>query len=566
MAGIPDMNWTLGSLQSQVDDALNAWVDNRKTSRLWQKDATLWSGADEAKWLGWLEIAPQMLDQTADLVKFAQGVRDRGITDVLLLGMGGSSLCPEVLAMTFGQREGWPKLHVLDSTVPSQVKRFADGVNLETTLCVVASKSGTTTEPNAFCEFFWPEIESAVGGAAGNHFVAITDPGSALEALAEKRQFLAVFKGVPEIGGRFSALSNFGMVPAALMGIDVYAFLEHAISMGNRCGVNTPDAQNPGLMLGLILSVLAQNGRDKVTFFTSPTLRGLGAWLEQLLAESTGKNNLGLVPVDLELIGDPDVYGQDRVFVYIRLKGEVQTDHERAAGALRDAGFPVIELEVESSLALAAEFFRWEYATAVVGAVWGINPFDQPNVQESKDFTAQLTQMYESSGELPVETPFMVDGQVAFFADATNTAALGAVDDLEACTIRFFGQLVPGDYVALCAFLDMNEDVLASLQRLRHRVRDAFGVATTLGFGPRFLHSTGQLHKGGANRVVVLQFTSDEGPELAIPGRAFSFGVLKDAQALGDASALSSRQRRAIRIHFKADVLKGIDRFGPAIA
>ena len=333
MAGIPDMNWTLGSLQSQVDDALNAWVDNRKTSRLWQKDATLWLGADEAKWLGWLEIAPQMLDQTADLVKFAQGVRDRGITDVLLLGMGGSSLCPEVLAMTFGQREGWPKLHVLDSTVPSQVKRFADGVNLETTLCVVASKSGTTTEPNAFCEFFWAEIESAVGGAAGNHFVAITDPGSALEALAEKRQFLAVFKGVPEIGGRFSALSNFGMVPAALMGIDVHAFLENAISMGNRCGVNTPDAQNPGLMLGLILSVLAQNGRDKVTFFTSPTLRGLGAWLEQLLAESTGKNNLGLVPVDLELIGDPDVYGQDRVFVYIRLKGEVQTDHESAAGA-----------------------------------------------------------------------------------------------------------------------------------------------------------------------------------------------------------------------------------------
>ena len=226
----------------------------------------------------------------------------------------------------------------------------------------------------------------------------------------------------------------------------------------------------------------------------------------------------------------------------------------------------MIELEVESSLASAAEFFRWEYATAVVGAVWGINPFDQPNVQESKDFTAQLTQMYESSGELPVETPFMVDGQVAFFADATNTAALGAVDDLEACTIKFFGQLVPGDYVALCAFLDMNEDVLASLQRLRHRVRDAFGVATTLGFGPRFLHSTGQLHKGGANRVVVLQFTSDEGPELAIPGRAFSFGVLKDAQALGDASALSSRQRRAIRIHFKADVLKGIDRLGRAIA
>ena len=566
MVGIPDMNWFLGSMQSQIDEALKAWADDGKTGRLWQKDATLWSGADEAKWLGWLEIAAQMRDQTSDLVEFAQRVRNRGITDILILGMGGSSLCPEVLAMTFGQREGWPKLHVLDSTVPDQVKRFADGVNLETTLCVVASKSGTTTEPNAFCEFFWAEMQKAVGASAGNHFVAITDPGSALEALAVERQFLAVFKGVPEIGGRFSALSNFGMVPAALMGIDVHAFLERAVSMCHRCGADTPDEQNPGLLLGVILGVLAQNGRDKVTLLTSPTLWDLGAWLEQLLAESTGKNNLGLVPVDLEVIGDPEAYGQDRVFVYIGLKDDVQTDQKRAIGALRDAGFPIIELEVDDSLALGAEFFRWEYATAVVGAVWGINPFDQPNVQESKDFTAQLTQAYESRGELPAETPFLIDDRVAFFADAANEASLGPIDDLEGCLAKFMACITPGDYVALCAFLDMNEDVLAALQRLRHQIRDAFGVATTLGFGPRFLHSTGQLHKGGANRVVVLQFTCDTELDLPIPGRGFSFGVLKDAQALGDASALSSRQRRAIRIHFKSDILTGIDRLGRAIS
>ncbi|MDP6042097.1 MAG: transaldolase, partial [Candidatus Latescibacteria bacterium] len=446
--------------------------------------------------------------------------------------MGGSSLCPEVLAMTFGQRDGWPKLHVLDSTVPAQVKRFADGVNLETTLCVVASKSGTTTEPSVFCEFFWAEMQKAVGASAGNHFVAITDPGSALEALAKERQFCAVFKGVPEIGGRFSALSHFGMVPAALIGIDVQAFLERAVFMCNRCSADTSDEQNPGLMLGLILGVLAQNGRDKVTLFTSSTLWDLGAWLEQLLAESTGKNNLGLVPVDLEPIGEARLYGQDRVFVYIRLQDDVQTNLNREIAELQDAGHPTIELEVADPLALGAEFFRWEYATAVVGAVWGINPFDQPNVQESKDFTAQLTQAYERSGELPAETPFLVDDQVAFFSDATNEAVLGDIDDLEGCLGKFLEQIKPGDYVALCAFLDMNEDVVASLQELRHKIRDAFGVATTLGFGPRFLHSTGQLHKGGADRVVVLQFTCEDELDLPIPNRAFSFGVLKGAQAI----------------------------------
>ena len=287
MSNISDMQVSLGAYQTAVDRALQTWSKNGNTSRLWRGDATLWSGSDEANWLGWLTIAPQIRDQAVVLRAFAQQVRDRGITDILLLGMGGSSLCPEVLAMTYGCRKGWPRLHVLDSTVPAQVQRFADAVNLETTLCIVASKSGTTTEPHAFCEFFWAKMQEAIGDGAGQHFVAITDPGSELEKLARDRGFLSVFYGLPEIGGRFSALSNFGMVPAALIGIDVREFLERAVTMGKRC--KALDEQNPGLLLGLVLGELAKVGRDKVTLVTSPKLWDLGAWLEQLLAESTGK-------------------------------------------------------------------------------------------------------------------------------------------------------------------------------------------------------------------------------------------------------------------------------------
>ena len=505
--------------------------------------------------MGWLTIAPQIRDQVGDLCVFAQQVRNRGITDILLLGMGGSSLCPEVLAMTYGCRKGWPRLHVLDSTVPAQVQRFADAVNLETTLCIVASKSGTTTEPHAFCEFFWAKMRKTVGDGAGQHFVAITDPGSELEKLARERDFLSVFYGLPEIGGRFSALSNFGMVPAALIGIDVREFLERAVAMGKRC--KALDEQNPGLLLGLVLGELAKVGRDKVTLVTSPKLWDLGAWLEQLLAESTGKNGRGLIPVDLEEIAAPDVYGKDRVFVSIRLKDDADAEQDAGIENLRAANFPVIQLNVADPLELGAEFFRWEYATAVAGAVLNINPFDQPNVQESKDFTAQLTQAFEKEGTLPGQTPFLIHDDVVVYADAANS---GDVEDLDGCIAGLLNQVRAGDYVALCAYLDMNEDIVAVLQALRHRIRNVYRVATTLGFGPRFLHSTGQLHKGGPNNVVVVQLTSDDETDMDIPGRAFSFDVLKQAQALGDARALSSRERRAIRIHFKTDVIAGIHR------
>ncbi len=557
------MQVSLGAFQSAVDRALKTWSENGNTERLWRGDATLWSGADEANWLGWLNIPPQIRDRAGDLCAFAHQVRNRGITDILLLGMGGSSLCPEVLAMTFGCREGWPRLHVLDSTIPAQVQRFAGAVNLETTLCVVASKSGTTTEPHAFCEFFWTKMCETIGDAAGQHFIAITDPNSDLETLARERNFLSVFYGLPEIGGRFSALSNFGMVPAALIGIDVRAFLRRAIAMGERCKM--PDDQNPGLLLGLILGELAKAGRDKVTFVTSPKLWDLGAWLEQLLAESTGKNGRGLIPVDLEEVATPDVYGEDRVFVYIRLKDNADAEQDAGIENLRAANFPVVQIDVAELLDLGAEFFRWEYATAVAGAVMNINPFDQPNVQESKDFTAQLTQAYEKVGMLPVQKPFFVDGDVVVYADEANAQALGTIKDLDSCIAGLLNQIRAGDYVALCAYLDMNEDTVAVLQALRHRIRNVYQVATTLGFGPRFLHSTGQLHKGGPNNVVVVQLMSDDATDVDIPGRAFSFGVLKQAQALGDARALSSQKRRAIRIHFKADIIAGIHRMKQAV-
>ncbi len=557
------MQVSLGAFQPAVDRALKIWSKNGNTIRLWRGDATLWSGADESNWLGWLNIAPRMRDQVGDLCAFAQQVRDRGITDIILLGMGGSSLCPEVLAMTYGCREGWPRLHVLDSTVPAQVQRFADAVNLETTLCVVASKSGTTTEPHAFCEFFWAKMRETVGDAAGQHFIAITDPGSDLETLARERDFLSVFYGLPEIGGRFSALSNFGMVPAALMGIDVREFLERAVAMGERC--KALDDQNSGLLLGLALGELAKAGRDKVTLVTSPKLWDLGAWLEQLIAESTGKNGRGLIPVDLEEVAAPDMYGEDRVFVYIRLKDDADAGQDGGIENLRAAHFPVIQIDVAELLDLGAEFFRWEYATAVAGAVLNINPFDQPNVQESKNFTAELTQAYETEGVLPVQKPFFVDDDVVVYADEANTRALGQVEDLDGYIAGLLNQIRAGDYVALCAYLDMNEDHITALQALRHRIHNVYQVATTLGFGPRFLHSTGQLHKGGPNNVVVVQLTSDDAADVDIPGRTFSFGVLKQAQALGDARALSSRKRRAVRFHFKKDVIAGIHRVKQAV-
>jgi len=552
--------YRLGDYEAAVKRALAEWQRDGRVERLWQGDSALWSGGDEGRWVGWLRIVEQMQRASGDLKQAAEAVRTAGIEHLLLLGMGGSSLCPEVLSMTFGRVPGYPRLHVLDSTVPAQVRRFAAQVDLRKTLCLVASKSGTTTEPNAFCDYFWAEMNGAVGREAGRRFAAITDPGSALEDRARRDGFRYVFTGVPDIGGRFSALSNFGMAPAAMMGVDVDAFLARAAAMAARCAPGTPVEENPGVALGVILGTLAQAGRDKVTLVASPQIWDLGAWLEQLLAESTGKQGKGLAPVDNEPLTPPDAYGDDRLFVYIRLETGADAEQDAAVGALEAAGHPVVRIEIADAMDLGAEFFRWEIATAAAGSVLKINPFDQPNVQESKDFTSALTKAYAASGSLPSQTALFSEDGITVFAEGENAAALAGADSLEACLAAHLARIRPGDYAAVCAYVDMTERHQDRLQALRLSIRDRKGVATTLGYGPRFLHSTGQLHKGGADNGVFLQMTSDDAEDLPIAGKAFSFGVLKAAQALGDFQALNARGRRVVRLHLPADVEAGLDR------
>ncbi len=560
MAGNPDIAYSIGAYERRVQETLALWRREGRVEKLWRGDAGLWSGRDEGRWVGWLHIVDRQLRLCGDLKRAAEEVRADGFEDILLLGVGGSSLCVEVLRTAFGRLEGYPRLHVLDSTVPAQVRRFADRVDLRRTLCVVASKSGTTTEPNTFCDYFFEEIKKVVGARAGGHFVAITDPGSSLESRARAAGFRRIFEGAPEIGGRYSALSHFGMAPAAMAGIDVEGFLRRAAQMVARCGADVSPEENPGVILGVILGVLAEAGRDKVTLVTAPDIGGLGAWLEQLLAESTGKEGKGLVPVDGESLGSPEVYGDDRLFVYTRLASGSDPALDAALKALEGAGQPVVRIELEDVMDLGGAFFLWEMATAVAGSVLGIHPFDQPNVQESKDFTARLTDGYEVEGRLPTGAPVFAEGGVQVFAQGENAAALAGADSLEACLAAHLKRLKRGDYAALCAYLDMNERNHAYLQAIRLRIRDGSGAATTLGYGPRFLHSTGQLHKGGPDSGLMLQITSDDAEDLPIPGRHFSFGILKASQALGDYQALNQGRRRTVRVHLPADVEAGLER------
>ena len=475
--------------------------------------------------------------------------------------MGGSSLCPEVLKRTFGVLDGRPELLVLDSTVPAQVRACAQKIDPRKTLFIVSSKSGGTTEPNVFTQYFFDQVVQALGAdKAGSRFIAITDPDSPLQQLAEQRQFRSILSGVPSIGGRYSALSNFGMVPAALMGLDVQRFLDSSALMVQACSASVPPEVNPGVTLGTIMGTLAQHGRDKVTLVTSPGIDALGAWLEQLIAESTGKQGQGLIPIDAETLGPPEVYGRDRLFIYIRLNSAPAAEQDAAMDALEKAGQPVVRISLEDTLSLGQEFFRWEMATAVASALLGIHAFNQPDVEASKRATRQLTATFEETGQVPDETPFLADRGLRFFSDAANTQALQAAAGQDAVALlgAHLGRIQAGDYFAINAYIEMNEATCAELQALRRAVRDAKSVATTLGFGPRFLHSTGQLHKGGPNSGVFLQITSDDANDLDIPGQGYSFGTLKRFQAQGDFAVLAERGRRALRVHLGPDVHAGL--------
>jgi transaldolase/glucose-6-phosphate isomerase len=563
IGGVPAGNFNgLADLASDVDQALKEWQDADKTHRLWERDATLWSGGDEASWLGWLGIVEDQLAHLEPLFSAAEAARVEGFSHMLLLGMGGSSLCPEVLKMTFGTVDDHPELFVLDSTDPAQVKTFEDKIDLERTVFVISSKSGTTLEPNIFLQYFFERVREAVGEEAGSRFVAVTDPGSQLQHLAVRDNFRYVFHGIPDIGGRYSALSDFGMVPAAAMGLDVEHLLLSARGMVQACSAAVHADENPGVRLGVTLGVAGVLGRNKVTLISSPGVRGLGAWLEQLLAESTGKEGVALIPVDREELGPPECYGNDRLFVYLRLLDD-NDDQGDGIVRLEAAGQPVVRIDIPDRYALGGELFRWEFATAVAGSILGINPFNQPDVDASKIATRALTDDYEKSGTLPSEEPILRGDGIELFADERNADELAreAREDSVAGYLRaHIGRLEPGDYFGILAYVEMNDEHESRLQDIRHRVRDSRRVATCLGFGPRFLHSTGQAYKGGPNTGVFLQITCDDVADLPVPGRAYSFGVVKAAQARGDFDVLAERGRRALRVHLGADVAAGLDR------
>jgi transaldolase / glucose-6-phosphate isomerase len=557
-------------LTQAVQSTLKDWQTNNKMARLWRGDPSLWTGDDEDKWVGWLPIVDEQLAHLKQLNDAAVDAAQAGFTHALLLGMGGSSLCPEVLKITYGRQPGHPELHVLDSTDPAQIKSIESQVDLARTLCIVASKSGSTLEPNIFNQYFFERMQQTVGkDKAGEHFIAITDPGSKMQQVAERDHFRKIFFGVANIGGRYSALSNFGMVPAAIMGLDLAKFLQRTIEMVQACKPEVPADQNPGAVLGAILGTLGNLGRNKVTIITSPGIHDLGAWLEQLIAESTGKIGKGLVPVDREALGAPEVYGNDRVFIHLRLADEPDTAQVQKLEALRSAGHPVVEIELADTYDLGQEFFRWEIATAVAGSILKINPFNQPDVEASKIVTRQLTEAYEKSGKLPEETPLFDDGAIKLFTDEHNAANLNKLAGNDRSLVGFLrahlSQFNAGDYMALLAYIEMNSAHEESLQVIRHAVRDRKHVATCLGFGPRFLHSTGQAYKGGPNSGVFLQITCDDANDLAVPGQKYTFGIVKAAQARGDFQVLADRKRRALRVHFPKDVDAGLERLGRAV-
>ena len=537
------------------------WSTDGKGRALWNRDASLWTGRDESKWLGWLDAVEREQKSLSRYQSFAEWVKHEGFNDAVVLGMGGSSLGPEVIARTFGLSPGFPVLHILDSTDPAQIGRIEAGINLEETLFIVSSKSGGTVEPNVLMEYFFARVSGKLKDKAGSHFVAVTDPNSVLEKTAKSYGFAHIFHGEPSIGGRFSVLSPFGLVPAAAAGIDITKFLDLTASMVRTCGADVPPAENPGIQLGLALGAAYNNGCDKITLSASAQIADFNAWAEQLIAESTGKSGKAIIPLAGEALGKPDTYGRDRFFIDLRLTGDTDEEREKSLTALEKAGHPVVRITVTSPQYIGQEFFRFEFATAVASAIMGINPFDQPDVEAAKIKTRELASAFEKSGSLPAEKPVAIDGSIEIYTDDKNADALrkaGAGSDLVTWLEAQLNRVKAGDYVALLAYLDRDLNNVATLQTLRMAIRDKKHVATCVGFGPRFLHSTGQAYKGGPNTGVFLQITADDPNDLSVPGQKGSFGIIKAAQARGDFGVLTDRNRRALRLHIKGDIAKGV--------
>ncbi|HEY0319557.1 MAG TPA: bifunctional transaldolase/phosoglucose isomerase [Pyrinomonadaceae bacterium] len=566
MSSIPRQSESLGRYASVVEDALRRLEAEQATERIWAQDATLWKSEDAHQKiirnsLGWLRVARMIMERAGELEEFSLEVRDAGFTHIMLLGMGGSSLCPEVLRRTFGMRKGFPELLVLDTTDPDTISSFEQHIDLARTLFIVASKSGTTIEPLSFYKYFFDRVRSIKGEAAGENFVAITDPGTLMERMAREANFRRIFLNPADIGGRYSALSFFGMVPAALIGLDVEELLRRAVGMMDACGEATALDENQAARLGAVMGALANEGRNKLTLIADERIASLGLWIEQLVAESTGKEGKGVVPVAGEPFALPEVYGDDRLFISICV-GETSEEANKRLRALEVAGHVVVRRSLNDALDLGAEFFAWEFATAVAGHLMGINPFDQPNVQESKDNTNQLLEEFKQMGALPEEKALIAEDGLTVYRlsgmDWAGDSSASHTSSLLSLMTEFLSKVKAGDYIALLAYIQETKAHDELLQAIRTHFRDSLRVATTTGYGPRFLHSTGQLHKGGSDEGVFFQLTDDDRTDLSIPGEPYTFSTLKQAQALGDFSSLAKRNRRAVRIHLGQDAKEGL--------
>ena len=527
---------SIGKYLTDVEAAVEELQQREVVGRMWRKDHTVWKPdpTEITNRLGWLTVTDVMCDQIPDLTAFGHEVRNAGFRHVVLLGMGGSSLGPEVLRQAFATSDGYPELIVLDSTVPAWVRAVSEGIDPARTLFLVSSKSGSTTEPNAFYAHFRSLVEGAMNQEqAGRNFVAITDPGTSLEELAHEKGFRRIFLNPSDIGGRYSVLSYFGLVPGALIGVNIATLLDRADCMREGCASFVPAHDNPGAWLGAVMGTMARKGRDKLTLVTSPSISSFGLWVEQLIAESTGKEGKGIIPIAGEPQVAPELYGDDRLFVYMRLGQDYNSETDDAIQQIESSGQPVVRLDLRDKYDLGAEFFRWEFATSVAGAILGINPFDQPNVQAAKDMTEKVLGQYQASGRLP---------------------QIGATMTFQ----KLLSEVRLGDYLAIMAYVGQTPEVDQALESLRRSVTERYSIATTLGYGPRFLHSIGQLHKGGPSSGLFLQLTEDHKDDLVIPGETYSFGSLADAQALGDLEALQASGRRAARVHLGSAVGPGI--------
>jgi transaldolase/glucose-6-phosphate isomerase len=564
LSGINErMTASLGKYADAVSAAIKEAEKGDVMRRVWRKDAALWKD-DEASQkiiknaLGWLTVPDTLIGAEDDLIAFADRIRgERGFTHVMLCGMGGSSLCPEVLRRTFGKQEGYPELLVLDSTDPDTVAEFKEKVDVARTLFIISSKSGTTTEPLMFYRYWYDQV-GRVKENPGQNFVAVTDPGTKMEADATRDRFKRIFLNPADIGGRYSALSYFGMVPAALMGLDIKKLLDRAERVVHACSQVVPAGENPGARLGAIMGECAKAGRDKLTIIAHGKIESFGLWVEQLLAESTGKEGKGIVPIAGEPLGPPNVYGDDRLFVSISI-GKPDSGTESKLKALEAAGHPVVYRTLNDAYDLGEEFFLWEIATAFAGWRIGINPFDQPNVQESKDATKELLEAYKQNGKLQEQGVLAADGTITIYADDKTRAELPG-DSVADALKAHLQRAGAGDYIAMLDYFEESGENDAVVQRIRTHLRDATRCATTTGYGPRFLHSTGQLHKGGPASGVFLQITAADKHDVAIPGEPFTFSTLKQAQALGDFRSLSTRGRRAVRVDLGADTTAGLER------